>query len=333
MQFDQLKRRNFITLLGGAAAAWPLAGRAQTKRMRRIGILMGLVASDPEAQSRVTAFENGLRELGWVKERNLSIEYRWAGDGNVLRDHAAELLAMGPDLILANSTPVTVALREQSRAVPIVFTQVVDPVGQGLVSNLAHPGGNVTGFTSFEFSIGTKWLEALKQTAPRVTPVTLVFNPQSAPYADLFIRPVEAAAPSFSVALIRAAVRDPVDVDHVFDALAREPNGGLMVLPDLSMSNYRQAIIALAARYRVPAVYPFRYFAASGGLMSYGTDVTEVFRRAAGYVDRILKGTSPGELPIQAPTKYELVINLKTAKALDLEVPPMLIARADEVIE
>ena len=328
-----LRRRQFITLLGGAAVSWPLAARAQTKRMRLIGVLMGLVANDPEAQSRVVAFENGLRELGWVKGRNLSIEYRWAGDGNLLRDDAAELLAMAPDLILANSTPVTAALREHSGAVPIVFTQVTDPVGQGVVPNLAHPGGNLTGFTSFEFSIGTKWLEALKQTAPRVTRVALVFNPQSAPYADLFLRPVEAAAPAFSVAPIRAAVRDPADVDRVFNALAREPNGGLMVLPDISMINYREAIIALAARHRVPAIYPFRFFAASGGLMSYGTDVTEVFRRAAAYVDRVLKGTTPDELPIQAPTKYELIINLKTAKALGLTIPPGLLAIADEVIE
>jgi putative ABC transport system substrate-binding protein len=209
-----------------------------------------------------------------------------------LRDHAAELLAMAPDLILANSTPVTSALREQSDSVPIVFTQVTDPVGQGFVPNLAHPGGNLTGFTSFEFSIGTKWLEALKQTAPRVTRVALVFNPKSAPFADLFLRPV-----------------------------------------DISMTNHREALIALTARHRVPAVYPFRYFAASGGLMSYGTDVVEVFQRAAGYVDRILKGTSPGELPIQSPTKYELVINLRTARALGLTVPPTLLARADEVIE
>jgi putative ABC transport system substrate-binding protein len=281
----------------------------------------------------VVAFESSLRDMGWVKGRNLSIEYRWAGDGNLLRDHAAELLAMAPDLIFANSTPVTVALREQSQAVPIVFTQVVDPVGQGLVSNLARPSGNLTGFTSFEFSIGTKWLEALKQTAPRVTRVALVFNPQSAPYADLFLRPVEAAAPSFSVTPIAAAVRDSADVDRVFDALVHEPNGGLMVLPDISMTNYREAIVALAARHRVPAIYPFRFFATSGGLMSYGTDVVEIFRRAAGYVDRILKGTSPGELPIQAPNKYELVINLKTAKALGLELPPTLVARADEVIE
>jgi putative ABC transport system substrate-binding protein len=327
-------RREFTTLLGGAAA-WPLAARAQQgQRVRRIGVLMGLVASDPEAQSRVAAFEHGLRELGWVKGRNLWIEYRWAGGGeNVLRNHAAELLAMAPDLILANSTPVTAALREQSRVVPIVFTQVTDPVGHGLVPNLAHPGGNLTGFTSFEFSIGTKWLEALKQTAPRVTRVAVVFNPESAPFAELFLRPVEAAAPSFSVASIGAAVRDPADVDRVFDALAREPKGSLMVLPDLGMTNHRDALIALAAHHRVPAVYPFRYFAASGGLMSYGTDVAEVFRRAAAYVDHILRGTSPGDLPVQAPTKYDLVINLKTAKALGLTVPPSLLALADEVIE
>jgi putative tryptophan/tyrosine transport system substrate-binding protein len=329
-----MKRREFISLLGGAAVTWPLvAGAQQLERMRRIGVLMGLVASDPEAQSRVAAFENGLRELGWVKGHNLSIEYRWAGDGNVLRDHAAELLAIAPDLILANSTPVTAALQEQSRTVPIVFTQVSDPVGQGLVPNLARPGGNLTGFTSFEFSIGTKWLEALKQVAPRVTRVLLVFNPESAPFADLFLRPVEAAAPHLSVVPIRAALRATADVDHVFDAFAREPNTGLMVLPDISMTNYREAIIALAARHRVPAIYPFRYFAVSGGLMSYGTDLAEVSWRAATYVDRILKGEKPGDLPVQAPTKYELVINLKTAKALGLTVPPTLLALADEVIE
>ena len=332
---DRMKRREFITLLGGAAAAWPLAARAQQgQRMRRIGVLMGLVASDPEAQSRVAAFEHGLRELGWVKGRNLWIEYRWAGGGeNELRNHAAELLAMAPDLILANSTPVTAALREQSQVVPIVFTQVTDPVGQGLVPNLAHPGGNLTGFTSFEFSIGTKWLQALKQTAPHVTRVALVFNPHSAPFADLFLRPVEAAAPSFSVTPIAAAVRATDDLDRVFDALAREANGGLIVLSDLGMTNHRDALIALAAHHRVPAVYPFRYFATSGGLMSYGTDVAEVFRRAAAYVDHILRGTSPGDLPVQAPTKYDLVINLKTARALGLTVPATLLARADEVIE
>jgi putative tryptophan/tyrosine transport system substrate-binding protein len=325
-------RRQLITLLGGAAA-WPFAARAQQpERMRRIGVLMGLTASDPEAHSRVTAFENGLRELRWIKGRNIWIEYRWAGDG-MLRDHVTELLALAPDVIVANSTPVTAALREQSQVMPIVFTQVTDPVGQGLVPNLARPGGNLTGFTSFEFSIGTKWLEVLKQTAPRVTRVALVFDPRSAPFADLFLQSVEAAAPSFSVTPMEAVVRAASDLDRVFDSLARETNGGLIVLPDISMTNHREVIIALAARHRVPAVYPFRYFAASGGLMSYGTDVAEVFWRAAAYVDRILRGTSPGDLPVQAPTKYELVINLKTAKALGLEVPPTLLARADEVIE
>jgi putative tryptophan/tyrosine transport system substrate-binding protein len=333
-----IKRRDFIALGGSAAlliAAKVRRARAQQpERIRRIGVLMGLVASDPEAQSRVAVFEHGLRELGWVKGRNLVIEYRWAGGGeNELGNHAAELLAMAPDLILANSTPVTAALREQSHVMPIVFTQVTDPVGQGLVPNLAHPGGNLTGFTSFEFSIGTKWLQALKQTAPHVTQVALVFNPDSAPFANLFLRPVEAAAPSFSVTPIVAAVRAADDLDRVFNALAREANGGLMVLSDLGMTNHREALIALAAYHRVPAIYPFRYFAVSGGLMSYGTDVAEVFRRAAAYVDHILRGTSPGNLPVQAPTKYDLVINLKTAKALGLTVPPSLLALADEVIE
>jgi putative ABC transport system substrate-binding protein len=327
-------RRELLTALGMGVAGSFAAHAQHPQRMRRIGVLMGLVDNDQEAQSRVSAFENGLQELGWVKGRNIRIEYRWAGGGeNVLRDHAAELLAMAPDLILANSTPVTAALRKQSQTVPIVFTQVTDPVGQRLVPNLAHPGGNLTGFTSFEFSIGTKWLEALKQIAPHVTRVALVFNPQSAPFADLFLRPVEAAAPSFSVTPIAAAVRATDDLDRVFNALAREPNGGLMVLPDISMTNHREAIIALAARHRVPAVYPFRYFAASGGLMSYGTDVADVFRRTAAYVDHILRGTSPGDLPVQAPTKYDLVINLKTAKSLGLTVPPTLLALANEVIE
>src|SRR5215475_13963567 len=318
-------RREFVALLGSMAAAWPLGARAQQgQRVRRIGVLMGLVASDPEAQSRVGAFERSLRELGWIQGHNLWIEYRWAG-GGAAGDGAR------PDL--GQRTPVTAALREQSQVVPIVFTQVTDPVGQGLVPNLAHPGGNLTGFTSFEFSIGTKWLQALKQTAPHVSRVALIFNPHSAPFADLFLRPVEAVAPSFSVTPIVAAVRAADDLDRVFNALAREANGGLIVLSDLGMTNHREALIALAAHHRVPVVYPFRYFAASGGLMSYGTDVPEVFRRAAAYVDHILKGTNPGDLPVQAPTKYDLVINLKTAKALGLTVPPSLLALADEVIE
>jgi putative ABC transport system substrate-binding protein len=333
-----MRRRAFITLLGAAVASsplWPLAARAQqSDRMRRIGVLMSFAASDPESQMRLAAFEKGLQELGWVEGRNLRTEYRFApGGGDLLRSHAAELVRMAPDLILANSTPVMAALHEQRPTLPIVFVQVTDPVGQGLVSNLAHPGGNLTGFTNFEFSIGTKWLETLKQLAPRVTRVALVFNPDTAPFAGLFQQPVEAAAPSFAITSSSAAARDAAGIERAIDAFAREPNGALMVLPDVSTTNHRDLIIALAARHRLPAVYPYRYFAASGGLLSYGSDVPDIFRRAAAYVDRILKGTSPGELPVQAPTKYELVINLKTAKALGIEVPTMLLARADEVIE
>jgi len=234
---------------------------------------------------------------------------------------------------VATSTPVMAALREQALGVPIMFVQVTDPVGNGFVASLARPGGNITGFTNFEFSIGTKWLEALKQIAPRVIRVALIYNPETASYADLFQRPVEAAAPAFAVMPITVAARSVAELESAVDAFARTPTGGLLVLPDVTNLIHRDQIIALAARHRLPAVYPYRYYAASGGLLSYGSEQADVFRRAASYVDRILKGTSPGELPVQAPTKYELVINLKTAKALDLEVPPMLIARADEVIE
>src|SRR5215472_618183 len=243
-----IARRKFLaTLLGGAATDWPLAARAQTKQMRRIGVLMGLVAGDPEAQSRVAAFEDGLRQLGWVKGRSLSIEYRWAGDGNVLRDHAAELLAMAPDLILANTTPVTVALREQSGAVPIVFTQVVDPVGQGLVPNLAHPGGNVTGFTHLEFAIGGKWLQTLKEVAPAVERIAVVFNPQMAPYAEALVPPIEAAGRTFAVATMTAPAADAAAIEAAVTAFAHRPNGGLIVLPDVSTAQHRDLIIGLAA--------------------------------------------------------------------------------------
>jgi putative tryptophan/tyrosine transport system substrate-binding protein len=328
-----IARRKFLATLGGAAA-WPLAARAQQGgRGPRIAALMSMAADDPEAQPRVAAFESGLRELGWLDGRNLRIEYRWVSDGDLLRRNAAELARTPPDLILATSTPVMAALREQGLSVPIMFVQVTDPVGQGLVPNLARPGGHITGFTNFEFSIGTKWLETLKQIAPHVTRVALIYNPETAPYADLFQRPVEAAAPAFAVTPITVAARSAAELEHAVDAFARTPNGGLLVLPDVTNLIHRDQIIALAARHRLPAVYPYRYYAASGGLLSYGSEQTDVFRRAASYVDRILKGTSPGELPVQAPTKYELVINLKTANALGLEVPPTLIARADEVIE
>jgi ABC-type uncharacterized transport system substrate-binding protein len=335
MQFHQWKRRQVLTLLGGAAAAWPLAARSQQPdRMRRIGVLMSFAASDPDAQLRIGAFDKGMRDLGWMEGRNLHSEYWWApDDGDGLRNHARELVRMAPDVILVNSTPATLAVHAQGGSVPVVFVQVTDPIGAGLVASLGQPGGNLTGFTSFEFSIGSKWLEMLKVVAPHVTRVALVFSPRTAPFADMFWGPIEAAAPSFDAKPIRAAVGSGAEIGQVLDAFAREPNGGLIVLPDVTTMNHREVIIALAARHRLPAVYPFRYFAASGGLMSYGTDLRDVFRRAAAYIDRILKGARAGELPVQAPTWLELVMNLRAAKVLGITMPPLLLARADEVIE
>jgi putative ABC transport system substrate-binding protein len=326
-----LNRRELISLLG-AAAIWP--ARAQSAdRMRRIGVLIGLGANDPEAKSRAAALEEGLAQAGWVKDRNLRIEYRWADNVDVLRSSAAELVAMAPDVVFASSTPVTVALKNLHADLPIVFVQVTDPVGEGLVASLGHPGGHLTGFTSFEFSVGTKWLETLKQVAPRVRRVGLLFNPQTAPFADLFVRPMQAASPSFDITLKLMGSPSFAEIEGMVDAFAREPGGGLIALPDLSAFNYREGLIALAARHRLPALYPFRIFVASGGLLSYGTDAADVFRGAAGYVDRVLKGEKPADLPVQAPTKYELAINLKTAQTLGLDVPPTLLALADEVIE
>ena len=330
-----MRRREFVILLGGgAAAAWPLAARAQqSNRLRVVGVLLAMAPDDPEAQLRIKAFEAGLRELGWTEGRNLRLEYRWAGgDAALLRKQATELVGLAPDLILATSTPVLAALR-QEKTLPLVFVQVTDPIGGGFVPNLARPGGSLTGFTSFEFTIGSKWLEALKHVAPAVTRVALIFNPDTAPFAHLFWQPVEDAAPSFDAEPIQAPVRDVGEIERTIAAFARNANGGLMVLPDVSTTNHRDLIIALAARHRLPAVYPYRFFAASGGLMSYGSDLADVHRRAASYVDRILKGAVPGDLPVQAPTKFEFVINLKTAKALGLTVPPRWLGRADEVIE
>jgi ABC-type uncharacterized transport system substrate-binding protein len=327
-------RREFIAAVGGAAVAWPLAaGAQQPERMRRISVLMAVTERDPESQFRVNAFEAGLRELGWVEGRNLWIEYRWAPDPDLLRRQAAELIAAAPDLILATSTPVLATLLRESATLPLVFVQVTDPIGSGFVPNLARPGGNVTGFTSFEFSIGGKWLETLIEIAPTVTRVAVIFNPQTAPYAPAFLRPIEAAASSFAVKPMAAAAADVAGVEAAIEAFARTASGGLIVLPDVSTANGRDLIIALAARYRLPAIYPYRFYAASGGLLSYGTEVGDVYRRAAAYVDRILKGAKPAELPVQAPTKFELVLNLKTAKMLSLDVTPTLLARADEVIE
>ena len=328
------RRRDFIALLGGAAASWPLGARAQqSNRLRLVGVLFAMAPSDPEAEMRVKAFETGLRELGWVEGRNMRLEYRWAPrDPGLLLSQASELVGLGPDVILATSTPVAAALR-QGNPLPVVFVQVIDPIGNGFVQNLARPGGNLTGFTSFEFTVGSKWLEALKHVAPAVQRVALIFNPDTAPFAHLFWQPVVEAAPAFDVEPIQTPVRDAGEIKHTLETFAREANGGLMVLPDVSTTNYRDLIIALAARHRLPAIYPFWFFAASGGLMTYGSDLADVYRRAASYVDRILKGAAPGDLPVQAPSKFELVINLKTANALGLTVPPLWLGRADEVIE
>jgi putative ABC transport system substrate-binding protein len=333
-----MNRRHAIAALAGAAFAGPLPAQAQrSRKVRRLGVLMSFAANDPEAQMRVTALEKGLRELGWVSGREVKIEYRWANNPDTLRAYAAELAGLSPDLILASSTPVTVALKaaleERRLVVPVVFTQVTDPVGQSLVASLAHPGGHLTGFTSFEYSIGSKWLELLKQAAPPVTRVALVFNPRTAPFADLFWQGVQAAAPAFAVMPISAGAPTFAELELMLDGLAREGTGGLIVLADVSTLNYRDGLIGLAARYRLPAVYPERVFAAAGGLMSYGSDVSKVFRRAAGYVDRIFRGEKAADLPVQAPDKYELVINLKTAKALGLAISPQFIALADDVIE
>jgi ABC-type uncharacterized transport system substrate-binding protein len=300
-----MRRREFIAMLGGAAAGWPLGARAQqSNRLRLVGVLFAMAPSDPEAEMRVKAFETGLRELGWVEGRNMRLEYRWAPrDPGLLLSQANELVGLGPDVILATSTPVVAALR-QGNPPPVVFVQVTDPIGNGFVPNLARPGGYLTGFTSFEFTVGSKWLEALKHVAPAVQRVALVFNPDTAPFAHLFWQPVVDAAPAFDVEPIQTPVRDAGEIKHAIETFAREANGGLMVLPDVSTTNYRDLIIALAARHRLPAVYPFRYFAASGGLMSYGSDLADVYRRAASYVDRILKGAAPGDLPVQAPSQH-----------------------------
>jgi len=331
-----MKRREFITLLGGAAAAWPLAARAQqAERVRRIGVLMGYPERDSKGQAEIAAFRGELQTLGWTEGRNSLIDTRWATPGDVesMQRFAKELVALAPDVILSHTTPTTTALLQQTRIIPIVFTIVGDPIGSGFVASFPRPGGNVTGFNVSEPTQGGKWVELLKEIAPRVARIAMLFNPVSAPYADYWLNPFKAAATSFAVKAIPSPVRDGLELDSVVAAQAREPNGGLIVMPDSFMDAHRVDITSLAARYRLPAIYPYRFFAEVGGLLSYGVDHTDNFRRAATYVDRILRGAKPSELPVQAPVKFELVINLKTAKALGLEVPPLMLARADEVIE
>jgi putative tryptophan/tyrosine transport system substrate-binding protein len=330
-----MKRREFITLLGGAAATWPLAARAQQgERMRRIGVLMGYAESDPEAQAWVAAFREGLQKLGWAEGRNIRIDIRWAAaDEEAMQRFAQELVALQPDLILSQITPTTAALLQQTRTIPIVFAIVADPIGSGFVASFARPGGNVTGFAALEGSLAGKWLELLKEIAPRINRVAFLFNPATAPFAKYYLNPFKAAATSFAVEAIVAPVRDISELESVVAAQAREPNSGLIVMPNSFLVVHRAEITSLAARYRLPAVYPYRQFTELGGLLSYGFDQLDNFDRAATYADRILKGAKPSELPVQAPAKFKLMINLKTANALGLDVPPLLQQRADEVIE
>ena len=329
-----MRRREFITLLGGAAAAWPLAARAQqAARVRRIGVLMGAVESDPARRSQLAAFRGALAKLGWREGSNLGIEVRWGADPELCARYAAELVALGPEVLLADSSPSLEALHRQTRTIPIVFVTVADPVGQGFVANLAHPGGNITGFSVFDAPMASKWLEMLTQITPPVTRVAMLFNPATTPYANLILQAMEEAAPSFAVAVRAAPVNSDSEVDAVMAALAREGRGGVLVLTSIFTATNRDAIITLAARHRLPAVYAFPFFAEAGGLMSYGVDVADVHRRAADYVNRILNGDKPGDLPVQTPTKFHLVINLKTARALDITVATSLLAIADEVIE
>jgi putative ABC transport system substrate-binding protein len=328
-----MRRRDFITLLGGTAA-WPLAARAQQpERMRRIGVLLNLAADDRESQTRNAAFLQGLQQLGWTEGHNVRVEYRWAaGDADRFRGYAAELVAFSPDVILASTSPAVAALQQATRTVPIVFVIVIDPVGAGFVASLARPGGNATGFTLFEYGVAGKWLELLKEIAPGVTRVAVLRDPAIAAGIGQ-LGAIQAVAPSFGVELSPVDVRDAGEIERAVTAFARVPNGGMIVTGSPSQGVHRELIITLAARHRVPAIHPFRYMATSGGLIAYGPDQVDQYRRAAGYVDRILKGEKPADLPVQNPTKYELAINLKTAKALGLDVPPTLLARADEVIE
>jgi putative ABC transport system substrate-binding protein len=329
-----MRRREVITLLGGAAA-WPLAARAQpTTGMPRIGVLMGYAESDRQGQANVAAFQGGLQKLGWTEGRNIRLDTRWAAaQADLMQRFAKELVELQPDLILTQNTPATAAVLQQTRTIPIIFANVSDPVGSGFVAGLPRPGGNVTGLIDIDASMAGKWLGLLKEVAPRVARVAFFFNPVTAPFAEYYVTPFKAAAASFAVEAIAAPVRDTSELESVVAGQAREPDGGLIVMPEAFMNVHRAEVTSLAAHYRLPAVYPRRFFAELGGLLSYGNDQSDNFRRAAGYVDRILKGEKPADLPVQTPTKFELVINLKTAKTLGLTVPFGLLNAADEVIE
>jgi putative ABC transport system substrate-binding protein len=330
-----MRRREFTRLLGGATVAWSVAAHAQqTERVRRIGILTFSAESDQEGQSSVAAFREELRKLGWMEGRNIEIDIRWAAvDVELMKRFAKELAALQPDLLLTSSTPAAAAMLQQTHTIPIVFVIVADPVGSGFVASLPRPGGNATGFTPIVRSLGGKWVELLKEIAPRLARVALLFNPPTATFVEGYLDPFKAAAASVGAEAIVAPVNDMPGLESLITTEARAPNSGLVVIPDAFTIQHRAEIIALSARYHVPAVYWSRSFTEIGGLISYGPFIVDEYRRAALYVDRILKGSKPSELPVQAPVKFELVVNLKTAKALGLDVPPSLLAAADEVID
>jgi putative ABC transport system substrate-binding protein len=333
-----MRRREFITLLGGAAFAWPFAaGAQQPDHARRIAVLMTPAADDAEGQVRLTAFKEGLETLGWAVGRNLQIDYRWGMDRGMdaggARAVTLELLRRPPDVFLVNSGGALAALQQTTRTVPIVFVVVSEPVERGVVAGLAHPGGNITGFSNLEPTVGSKFLELLKEIAPGVTRFAVMFNPETSPVAKLFFQSTEAAAQRFAVQAVMAPVRDPAEIEVVMSKLGGAPGGGLIVPPGGFTTFHHKPIVELAARFRVPAIYSHRFFASEGGLLSYGADGTDLFRRAAAYIDRILRGEKPADMPVQQPTKFEFVINLKTAKALGITIPPTLLSRADEVIE
>ena len=331
-----MKRREFITLVGGAVTTWPLAVRAQQPaRMRRIGILMAYAESDTVYQGYVIAFQEELQKLGWEQGRNIRFNYAWAGsDLESVNRFAKELVALQPDLILSSSTPTTASLLQQTQTIPIIFANIIDPVASGFVASLSRPGGNATGYIILEPSMASKWPELLKEIAPRVNRIAILYNPATTTlFAEAFLKPFKAAAALFEVDAVVAPVKNLSELESVVAAQASEPNAGLIAMPDTFLVGHRVEVTSLAARYRLPALYTYRSFTEVGGLVSYGNDPVVNYRRAATYVDRILKGEKPNELPVQVPVKYELVINLKSAKALGLEVPPTLLARADEVIE
>jgi putative tryptophan/tyrosine transport system substrate-binding protein len=329
-----MRRRDFVGLIGGAAV-WPITARAQQpNRLRRLGVLMAVVESDADVQKGIAIFRQRLQELGWKDGHNIRIDYRWGGgNAELIQTFAKELVDLQPDVLIGHSTPSAKALLKQTGAIPIVFLTVTDPLGQGLVASLSHPGGNITGFSVFEFSLGGKWLETLKQIAPGVRRVTAIFNPETAPYYGLYLQSIIAAEAALAVETVAAPVHGETDIENVIRKIASEPGSGLFVLPDSHNVVHRKRIIELTAKFRLPTIYYFRYFVSDGGLLSYGPDELDLFRRTAGYVDQIFKGTDPSDLPVQQPTKFELVINLGTAKEMGIEIPASLLARADEVIE